>query len=272
MYATDFEYDGQYLSSYGFIICDFDYSSGSTIANAGSKLTFNKVARNNGKQFSLTSAKYDECIQTTFDICKNPDIYENYEDRQITNDEYIDLMRWLNRREFLKFHVLSENEGVPICYYNVSFNIEKIKIAEKLFGLRLTMESDKPFGYGIEQSVSWTFENSSSIKILSDTSNEIGYLYPDMTITCNANGDLSIHNDLEKCTMTINGCSIGEVITINGSAQIISTSYDSHDIANDFNYEFFRIGNTINNRNNRISVSIPCSMVIRYTPIIKDAI
>ena len=271
MYAIDFEYDGQYLSDYGFIICHFDYSSGATTADAGSKITFNKVARSNGKQFSLTSAKYDECVQTTFDICKNPDLYENYDDRQITNDEYRDLMRWLNRREFLKFQVFDEDEGErDTCYYNVSFNVEKIKIAEKLFGLRLTMESDKPFGYGQEQSVSWTFADSSTTRILSDISDEIGFLYPDMTITCNANGDLSIYNELENCTMTIKNCSVGEVITINGATQIISTTYSSHDIANDFNYEFFRIGNTIDNRNNRISVSKPCNMVIRYTPIIKD--
>ena len=71
MYAIDFEYDGQYLSDYGFIVCNFDATSGINIADAGSKITFNKVSRNNGKSYSLTSAKYGECIQCTFDICKN---------------------------------------------------------------------------------------------------------------------------------------------------------------------------------------------------------
>ena len=28
MFALDFEYDGRYLSDYGFIICDFNGSSG----------------------------------------------------------------------------------------------------------------------------------------------------------------------------------------------------------------------------------------------------
>lgn len=271
MYAIDFEYDGQYLSDYGFIICDFDYSSGVVSASAGSRITFNKVSRNSGKQYSLTSARYDECIQTTFDICKNPDLFENYDDREITNDEYRDLMRWLNRREFLKFQVFDDDEGMrDTCYFNVSFNVEKLKIAEKLFGLRLTMESDKPFGYGQEQSVSWIFADSSVSKILSDISDEIGYIYPNMTITCASNGDLSLYNELLNCTTTIRNCSVGEVITIDGDAQIISTTYSNHDVANDFNYEFFRIGNTIDNRNNRISVSKPCSLVIKYTPIIKD--
>lgn len=270
MYAIDFEYDGQYLSDYGFIICNFDASSGADVADAGSKITFETVSRNRGKQYSLVNAKYEQCVTTTFDICKNPDEFD-YEDRMISNDEYRDLIRWLNRREFLKFQVFDEDDNErDTCYFNASFNVDKIKIAEKLYGLRLTMESDKPFGYGQEQTVSWTFTDVSVSKILSDMSDEIGYIYPDMTITINQAGDLSVYNELLSCTMIIKGCTAGEVITINGNEQIISTSYNSHDICNDFNYEFMKIGNTIDTRNNKITVSLPCKLVFRYSPIIKD--
>ena len=270
MYATDFEYDGQYLSDYGFIICHFDYSSGANVATAGSKITFEKVSRNKGKQHSLTNTRYDECVTATFDICKNPELYET-EEMMIENDEYRDLMRWLNRREFLKFQALDEDDKLrDTCYFNVSFNVEKIKIAEKMFGLRLTLESDKPFGYGQELTTSWTFSNVSASKILSDMSDEIGYIYPNMKITCKADGDLSIYNELENCTTVIKNCSVGEIITINGSEQIISSSDSEHDICNDFNWEFPKIGNTINNRSNKISVSKPCSIIITYSPIIKD--
>ena len=270
MYAIDFEYDGQYLSDYGFIICDFESSSGTVVANAGSTISFNKVSRHNGMLYSLSHVSYDECIQTTFDICKDPDKFEEYEERMISNDECRDLMRWLNRKEFLKFQVFDYENERDTCYFNVSFNVEKIKIAEKLVGLRLTMESDRPFGYGQEITTEWTFSEANSYKVLSDMSDEIGYIYPDLTIKINQSGDLSIYNELLNCTMTINNCMVGEIITILGNEQIISTTYVSHDIANDFNYEFFKIGNTINNRNNRISSNLPCKLTIKYTPIIKD--
>lgn len=270
VYAIDFKYDGQYLSDYGFIICNFDGSNGVSVTDAGSRIAFNKVSRNNGKSYSLTSTQYGDCISCTFDICKNPELY-SYEDREISNAEYRDLMRWLNRREFLKFQVIdARDDDRDPCYFNVSFNVSKIKISERLYGLQLELESDKPFGYGEEQSFSWDFSDTSVSENLSDVSDEIGYIYPNMIITCKANGDLSIYNELEDCTMLIKNCSVGEVISIDGETQIISTSYNSHDICNDFNYEFFRIGNTINNRNNKISVSQPCHVVIKYTPIIKD--
>lgn len=100
------------------------------------------------------------------------------------------------------------------------------------------METDKPFGYGQEQSVSWTFSDSNVSKILSDISDEIGYTYPTVIITIKRNGDLSLYNELENCTTVIKNCKVGEVITLNGDTQIITTTYAGHDICNDFNYEF----------------------------------
>jgi hypothetical protein len=50
MYATDFEYDGRYLSDYGFIICNFNAPSDADIVSAGSTLTFNTVALNKGNK------------------------------------------------------------------------------------------------------------------------------------------------------------------------------------------------------------------------------
>lgn len=272
MHSIDFEYDNQYLSDYGFIICDFNFSDGANEVDAGSTITFNKVARHYGKKYSLSSTQYDECVTTSFDICKNPDIYDP-DEMEISNDEYRDIIRWLNRREFLKFQVIddgTDNFVRDTCYYNASFNVDKIKVNEKLVGMRLTMETDKPFGYGQEQTVSWTFSDSSISKILSDVSDEIGFIYPTLIITCNRSGDLSLYNELENCTTVIKNCTVGEVITLDGDTQIISSTYLSHDIYNDFNFEFFKIGNTINNRNNRISASLPCDLIIKYTPIIKD--
>lgn len=271
MYACDFEYDSQYLSDYGFVICSFGGISDFDTVSAGSKITFNKVSRHYGKRYSLTGTQYDECITATFDICKNPNI-NDIGNMEISDNEYRELMRWLNRREFLKFALLkvSAEDGEP-CYFKVSFNVEKIKISEKLYGLRLNMESDKPFGYGYERVISLNFDKNTS-KILNDNSDEIGSIFPTVIIKCNQDGDITLHNDLENCTTAIKNCKAGEVITLHGDSQIITTSLIEHDICNDFNYEFFRIGNTYGNRNNKITVSLACNVTIRYSPVIKDAL
>lgn len=271
MYALDFEYDGKYLSSFGFIICDFNFSDGVNDTTAGSTITFNKVPRNHGKIYSLSSTQYDECITTTFDICKDPDIYD-LEDMEISEIEYRDIMRWLNQREFCKFSVITDIDSEhELCYFQASFNIEKLKISEKLYGLRLTMETDKPFGYGHEQIINLKFTSGNTSKTYTDNSDEIGSVYPVVVIKCNQSGNLTIRNELLNCTTIIQNCKSGEVITLHGDTQIITTSLQSHDICNDFNYDFFRIGNTKDSRSNLITSSLACDMTIKHSPIIKDS-
>lgn len=266
MYSIDFEYDGQRLSDYGFIICKFNPSNGVEIIDSGSKITFNKIAMNNGKRFGLTSAIYKECIQFTFDICKNPDLYD-YEEREISDNEYKDIMRWLNRREFIKFKFIDEYKRD--CYYNGSFNVERIQIAEKTYGLHLILETDKPFGYGETENITLRFENDTTTNIIEDVSDEIGYIYPSLSIVCGIDGDLYLYNKSINCTMLIKNCSAGEQITIDGDILAIFSSNDSHDICNDFNYEFFKIGNTLDSRENIINASMPCIVDVKYSPIIK---
>lgn len=270
MYALDFEYDGQYLSDYGFIICEFNGSSGVKTAAAGSKITFNTVSRHGGKQNGLIGTQYNECIQAKFHICKNPDLFD---DLSISHDEYRDLMRWLNRNEFLKFQILydfKDDKTREPCCFNASFNIGKITIGDILYGLELSMETDKPFGYGEEQVYAKNISDTQMVYQIMDQSDEIGTTYVTMKITCNDSGDLSINNATECCNTVIKNCVAGEVIIIDGDTLTIVTSELNHKICNDFNYDFPRIGNTLTNRANKIMVSLPCQLEIRYRPIIKD--
>lgn len=269
MYALDFEYDGKYLSDFGFIICDFNAPSGANISSAGSVITFDKVARNKGKKWSLTNTTYDECIQTTFDVCKNPDLFE---DMTVSDDEYKALFRWLNRREFLRFQVFNEDgQWRAPCYYMASFNVSKVKINEILYGLELQMETDKPFGYSEPHKVVFDITDTSKKYLISDTSDEVGSICASMKVTCKSSGDLSIKNDFDDVTMVVKNCKEGEVITIDGETMQISSSIAHERLYNDFNYRFLRISNSYYKRNNNITASIPCKIEISYSPIVKDS-
>ena len=268
MYATDFEYDGRYLSDYGFSICTFDSSSGIKQVSAGSNITFNRISRHTGKIHSLAGTEYDEYITSTFDICKDPCIHD---DIRMTNDEYRDVMRWLNRREFLKFQILNEDSmEFDACYYNASFNVEKLALDKSVYGLRLTMETDKPFGYGAPVVRELDFTDTSKKILIRDFSDEIGYLYPSLVITCKASGTLKIKNDATGAETYFYNVTSGEVITVNGSTMVVTTSVASKNIYDNFNFEFLKICNTLDSRDNYLSVSLPCSIKISYSPIIKD--
>lgn len=267
MYALDFQYDDRYLSDYGFMICDFNGQNGANYVNAGSQITFEKVKRNNGSKYSLVSTQYNECITAEFDICKNP---EEYDKLEITNDEYRDIMRWLNRKEYLKFHVVPDNSYEhETCYYMASFTIKKIFVGEKLYGIHLSMETNSPFGFGAERRYCWEVIDTSQTYRIDDYSDEVGDTYVNVKVKCSDDGDLLITNTSNDTITRIDNCVNNETIIIDGDSKLITTDKE-HSVMNDFNYQFFKITNTLSSKKNIITFSLPCIAIITYTPIIKD--
>lgn len=105
---------------------------------------------------------------------------------------------------------------------------------------------------------------------INDTSHEEGYIYPYTEITITESGNLNIHNAMENRDTYIANCVAGEVITMD--YPVITSSIPSHNIQNDFNWNFFRVANTYKNSRNNLTFSIPCTMKIKYSPIIKVGI
>lgn len=264
MYALDFEYDKHYLSDFGFIVCDFNQAVGADIVDTGSDITFNTVSINRGKKRNAVGAQYEECLQTTIHICKDPD---KTDDKVISRDEYRDIVRWLCREEYLPLCVIyDDNFECDTCYFDASFNVNKIEINKILYGLELTIQTNRPFGYGVERKEYIQFTETALQNRVIDHNDVIGITHPDMTITCSQDGALSISNETIGCTMTIQNCVQGEIIEIYGNERIITSSVATHALYNDFNFQFFQIGNTYEDRKNTISASAPCVVEIRYKP------
>ena len=261
MKSYDFEYDNLRLSDFGLIICDFDSSGSKTIA-IGSNITFNTVPTIHGLKHELTSSEYGDCLTTTIQICKHP-CKNDYEEISIL--ELRDIMRWLNRKEFHKFKLL-ETEYLDF-YFEASFNVSKIEYNGRIYGLELEMITNRPFA--LQEPILIKINNTEKnvVKNIASQSDEEGFVYPEMEIVVNSDGDLEIYNDADKRTMRIANCKAGEVIKAN--YPIIETSLLSHKIQNDFNWIFFRINNVFNNKLNNITISLPCEIKIKYSPIIK---
>lgn len=269
MQATDFEYGEEFLHDFGFIVCDFNYSGGAVSTSGGSAIKFTKVSHHSGKRHSLAGTKYDECISTTFDICKDPDKFS--EDEMIISDrEYRDLFRWLNRRDFHRMRFIDDcKEDDEYVYYNASFNIEKITVAGDIVGMRLSMETDSPFGYGEQTTAEYECTGAEDLIEIVDWSDEIGVTPAVIDIVCGESGNMTITNSMSDFPIVIKNCAANEHIVIDGVHQIITSSMSSHNLAKDYNFEFFFIANSFAERTNYISCSIPCTVKISYSPTIK---
>ena len=259
MYAIDFEYDGYILSDMGFMVCHFDSQGLETVSN-GSNITFNTVSMVHGEKWYLTSSQFDECLSTTIQICK-----KCTDDFRITTHELRALSAWLNRKQFHKFKF--HGEDCPNIYFEAKMNVSRIESSGELYGLELEIQTNRPYAlHEPQQFIIRTTATNQKRRII-DTSDLEGYIYPYTEITVNQAGNLTIHNDIEDRDTIIQNCSAGEKIIMD--YPVITSSITSHQIQNDFNWNFFRIANTFRNNINQITISLPCTVKITYSPVVK---
>lgn len=317
MKAYDFELAERTLSSFGCILCSFGAKGLETVSD-GCEVIFNTIPTLNGVKHNLTGTQYEDCLETTLQICKHSC---NGGIQEITESEHRELTKWLGRRKFLKFKILDENH--IDLYYEAAFGISKIEIDGKLFGLELAVKTNRPFALKEPRTINIACEEGKEVygwkryqtdpeivmlgyvtstdenaypqgKVdennniiegahtdgyqyvsigqvykasLNDTSYEEGYIYPQMEITVKKDGNLLIHNAIENRETYIANCQVNEKITID--YPVIQSSVSSHNIQNDFNWIFFRVANTYDNSRNDLVISLPCSIKIKYSPIVK---
>lgn len=265
MVIYDLEYDGVLLSEMGYILCSFDGGVNGSVSN-GSVLKFNNISTLHGEKFELSSVSYDDTLHGTIHFCKNPCMFDD-EDVEIYSDEFRELAQWLNRKEYHKLRLLTE-EYADI-YYEASFNVSKVMIGDHIVGVELEVFTNRPFGISGEKRITISGESGDS-KIVYNDSDEEGYIYPHTVITANSNGNLSILNTFENRYTIINNCTSGEVITLD--YPVITSSLVAHNVQNDFNWNFFRLCKEYNNGRNVITLGSDCSIVMTYSPIVKFGI
>lgn len=259
MNAHDFIYDGKKLSDMGYQLCSFGGASEDVIAN-GSQITWNTVSTLRGSKWERISSDYESCLETTFSICK---LMCNSDDLIMTADDERELMRWLNRKQF---HEMSFVDGDYAGYcFDASFNIGKVENNGRTVGLELTMTTNRPFAYVKEDKT--INANSSGVSVEFNTDDE-GYIYFDeFTVECSSAGDLEIENEDVGLKTVIKNCNNGEVITM--KYPIITSSLESHDLPNDFNWIFPCYLSEYGKTGNTFKTSMPCVIAISNKSAVK---
>lgn len=261
MKTFDFVYDNKKLSDFGMIVCNFG-SKGLETKTNGSEITFNTVPTLGGAEHKLTSVEYENCLETTMQICK----YSCGNDiEEIASSEFRDITKWLSRKNFLKFKLL--NERYIDLYYEAKIDISRIELDGRLIGLELNIFTNRPFALKEPRTININNLITNGTHSFNDTSYEEGHIYPHTEITITESGNLDIYNALENRNTCIANCIAGEVIVMD--YPIIQSSISSHNIQNDFNWNFFRVANTYDNSRNDLTISIPCRIKIEYSPIVK---
>lgn len=264
MKAINFSYNGLLASDFGLMICKFDNSEGFNTIEVGSELSLDTISLFNGNKYALVNTSYNE-VNYTFQICKSY-CNEKYI-TPLTINEQRKIVRWLNRNDgYFPLQIIQS--GYENIIFEGTFNLSAIKFEGEVYGYELTFMMNRPFAIQTKTRFVLDFSDISKKYTIMDKSDNIGYIYPKIEIKCKSNGDLHLHNSIEDRTTYIKNCTQNEIITFDEYMNIDSSN-DIHKLYNDFNFVFFRIANTYDNKKNIISVDIPCEITIEYHPIVK---
>ena len=268
--VIDFEYDGVKLSDLGYAIVSFDDVKGGEI-NTDSQITFNHFPMMHGKHQPFSSYIYEDVLEMELYIAKNMCPSDDEEPTYtISVEDMAYLKRWLSRPTPHKLTLTGNNDYNGI-FWRGSFKVEEYVVGGKRIGAHLMFECDAPFGYKDKVTLSG-YLAAMSVFGYNCTSDEIGWIYPKLTITVRNSGDLSIGNTRESGRQTvINNCVAGEIITFTENMQVHS-SIQSHNVMDDFNFIFYRVCNSFDNTLNGLVSSLDIDYELEYTPYAKAVI
>jgi hypothetical protein len=271
VYIIDFEYANHRLSEFGCVVCHIDTSVGLREIDIGCDITFNTVKNNHSSVHSVTSSSYENVYTTTFDIAKNI-CSINGDDIYFTPYETREVMKWLNRRGHHKFKPFDLDNQLEDIHYFGSCNVKPLPFGAETIGLRVTFTSNAPYAFAESVSTrSMLLQSGSTFTLYGDSDECEATIYPKTTIRCFADGELNIKNLRTENIVSIKECINGETIILDGEYKIPLTDNEKHEktLCSDFNYCYLDIEVDEYDTENTYEVSLPCEIIVSYSPIRK---
>ncbi len=189
MFASDFLFDGQHASDFGYIICTFD---GDDEPASGGEIKYNTLKAPDRDKYAFYGCQFDSVITWSFSICKNPCIYK---DMYINQYEESIVAKWLIKTDGYKYLQFNQ-EGYEDIFYKVYFNISPHQINGKTIGFDLTATSNCAYGFtDIITIEKRRLDSSNFLKF--NVHNDVNtYIYPIIKINRGYTmiGDFSINN------------------------------------------------------------------------------
>lgn len=272
MFANEFIYDGISCREYNIMICSFDGADDGEMT-AGSEIEFTYFKAPNTNRFLTTSATYNTQLVIPFEICKY--VCSDPNDDVFTEREIVFIERWLNQKTLIPKYLQFVQEGYEDIYYRCTISLQKKIISGRCVGFICEATCDAPFGWSEEQTLIIESTTSTAIQYY-DSSDEIGEIIPEITITSNAdNQTILLRNTLSQKALRIQNCMKDETISL--TSQMTLSSDECIPVENgtgftgkhstffdDFNYQWFTIANTFNENENPIVVMGNCKVEMKW--------
>ena len=257
------------------MFCDFDNTGGIKTTPLTTR-NFETISTHGGEFRYLTATKYDEAYTCTFDICKYicEDGTSDPDDIYMTIAEFRDIAKWLT---YPVFRVATFSGDLTVKF-NASFNVEQVMFRDKIIGARVTMVTDRPYGYEditFTKTQSGTSTNQitwTQTVTMADMGDEWGNIYPlfefnffsanasvlhNITISVLGVGDDPEEDLVEMAVLNIPGNEIIELNCKTRTLKAVGTVNTQQQLYNGFNFVYPCIKNEGMNQSVTVNVSWP---------------
>lgn len=246
MAITDFIFDGQALSDFGYMVV---FENTENVVDV-SVMDYDIVKAALSDESRRVSHKYESNYSSTFTIMKS--LCDNPDESSLTKDDITELTKWLVRKQYKWFRFVDDDDDDEI-WYKAQFQIKKEYIGENVISLQVTLNTNAPYGFTREIVNAFSNDDNQDFYEINIHTDEEGVIYPTCKIDIISDGNVELYsgntaNDLQFITQ-INNCVAGEIITIDGESLQITSNID-HDFTNDFNYVYPRFCSTYRNTKN----------------------
>ena len=241
-YARFFQFDGVPSETYGLTISEVDASANSsTMGSASMEMVSRKIYRRATPYFYGGTPSEN----LSFDIS----ITAIDEDIDAEKSQLI--QKWLfSSRKYKKLLIIQPD--MQDRYYNCIFNNPQIvRVGNIIRGYTATVQCDAPYSWAFPKTVEYTYSSpvTDASIVFNNVSDDRGsYLYPKTVLTVsNVGGNITITNQNDSNRQfSFTGLSANEVITVDNSLQILTTSLGIRRMGN-FNKKFLRLIPGLNN-------------------------
>lgn len=214
-----------------------------------------------GKHFSLLSIRFNSC--------------GNYKDMNISVERARKIQKWLSLRN-KKFKINAE--GYEDIYWVGTFTCKQVMLNGAIIGFNLTFTANTPYALQEERVIDVDLSEVLEGDIVF-SSDVYGYIDANFGISLKEKGDLKLSMyyydpDTKQYildrTFSMDNCIADEGIFVEGSTQIVKTTWGGHPIGKDCNFLLPRLINTYQTDTeevrNKIVSNLKCRVIIYYNP------
>jgi len=190
---------------------------------------------------TFTSQKYDSANEFTVKFARS--YCNGSENDYFTENELRHYNRLLTGKPGYSWLKLVNNQSMETDFYYRAMvsKIEYERLGIHVVGFDVTFQTDGGRAYSEEQTVDISATADTPFYVFNNSDDLWDYLLPKVEITLSTSGTLTLKNITDDWESEVTDCTAGEILTMDSSKNLLTSSVSRRFILNDFNLRWIRL-------------------------------